>query len=104
MITNEKYYLITCNDWFVAPDGEEYRAAWGKCSVIEAKDQFGFVPLRPSTNWFCKVGIDDKSIIIAGCHIHYAIECSQRPNKRPETYIHEVTKVLMVANKIYFAE
>lgn len=104
MIINDKYYLITCNDWFIAPDGEEYRSAWGKCNITEAKDSFGFTPLRPSTNWFCKVGDGDNSIIIAGCHIHYAIECSIKPFKRTETYINDTTKVQLTANKIYFTE
>lgn len=104
MITDNKYYLITCNEYFVAPDGEEYRSAWGKCVLSEAKDAFGFVPLRPSTNWFCRVGDGENSIIIAGCHIHYAIECTMRPVKRFETHEHGATKVPMVANKIYFTE
>lgn len=101
---NGEYHLITTDSFFVAPDGEEYRAAWGKCFVVEAKESFGFVPLRPSTNWFCRVGEGENSIIVAGCQIHYAVRCKNKPFKRLETYEHEVSKVPMVANKIYFTE
>jgi hypothetical protein len=104
MIVNGEYHLITTDSYFLAPDGEEYRSAWGRCFIIEAKEAFGFVPLRPSTNWFCRVGDGENSIIIAGCQIHYAVQCETKPFKRPERYNHETTQVPIVANKIYFAE
>lgn len=104
MIKNGDYYLITVNEWFIAPDGEEYRAAWGKCKIVDIKDCFGFVPLRPSTNWFCEIGEGENSIIIAGCHIHYAIKCTQKPIIKTDTYIHDTTKTAVVLNKIYLTE
>lgn len=104
MIINGEYYLVTTGQWFLAPDGEEYRAVWGKCFVTEAKESFGFVPLRPSTNWFLRVGEGENSAIVAGCQIHYAVKCDKRPIQRTETYRHEVTKSEVVLNKIYFTE
>lgn len=104
MVKNGEYYLITTNEWFVAPDGEEYKSAWGICKVIDIKDCFGFIPMRPSTNWFLQIGEDENSIIIAGCHIHYAVKSTCRPIKKPETYIHDITKLPVVLNKIFFTE
>lgn len=88
----------------MAPDGEQYLGTWGKCNIVEAKDCFGFIPLRPSTNWFCQVGEGEGMIIIAGCHIHYAVKCSKPPVIKAGTYQHEVTKDQVVCNKIYLAE
>ncbi len=104
MVTNGQYYLVTTNDWFAAPDGELYTSAWGKCQLFEMKDVFGFIPLRPSTNWYLKIGDGENSIIIAGCHIHYAVQCSVKPNLKTGMYIHEFTKVDTVINRIYFTE
>ena len=28
-------YLITTDNWFYAPDGKEYRAAWGDVEIVE---------------------------------------------------------------------
>lgn len=33
-----------------------------------------------STNWFAKVGCEDKHVIIAGCQIHYAVKTDEQPN------------------------
>ena len=72
-------YLITSDAWFYAPDGKQYRAAWGEVEIIE--DSFlGVKTNRNSTNWFAKVGSEQKHIVIAGCQIHYAIKCENRPN------------------------
>ena len=103
MLQNDKYYLITTTEWFLAPDGEQYRAVWGKCKLLTTEDIFSFKPSRPSTNWFANVGNDDKSMIVAGCQIHYAIRCDERPlEKLPK--IGKETNQKEVDNKIYFTE
>ena len=33
-----------------------------------------------SSNWFAKVGSEQKHIIIAGCQIHYACKSDEKPN------------------------
>ena len=73
-----KNYLITTDDWFRGPDGEQYKAVWGKAVIIQAKDALGFNPTR-STNWFVVVGEGDRSVFIAGCQIHYAVLCEKPP-------------------------
>ena len=72
-------YLITTDDWFYAPDGKQYKAAWGDVQIIE--DTFlGLKTNRNSSNWFAKVGSEQKHIVIAGCQIHYAVKCEEKPN------------------------
>lgn len=71
-------YLITTDNWFFAPNGKQYRAAWGEVEILE--DTFlGLKTNRNSTNWFAKVGSEDNHIIIAGCQIHYSIRCEEEP-------------------------
>lgn len=75
MIENGKYYLITTDEWFYSPNGYQCRAVWGKCEILTTEKVFNFTPAKPSTNWFVKCG----DMIIAGCQIHYAIECDEKP-------------------------
>lgn len=72
-------YLITTDNWFIAPDGKTYRAVWGEVEIIQ--DEFlGIKTNRNSSNWFAKVGNKNNHVIIAGCQIHYAIRCEEKPN------------------------
>lgn len=73
-------YLITTNDWFVGPDGRDYRAVYGVVTGIESSEQtLGVKTNARSTNWYVKIG----EMIIAGCQIHYAIKtysCKSEPS------------------------
>lgn len=72
-------YLITTDAWFLAPDGKYYRAVWGETEIVE--DQFlGLKTNRNSSNWFAKIGSENNHVIVAGCQIHYAIKCENKPN------------------------
>jgi hypothetical protein len=72
-------YLITTDSWFYAPDGRVYRAVWGEVEIME--DTFlGVKTNRNSANWYAKVGADDKCVVIAGCQIHYAVRCQEKPS------------------------
>lgn len=73
-------YLITCDNWFVAPDGHSYLAVWGDCETVTAESALGLVPNRNSANWFVKVSNNGGEMIVAGCQIHYAASCPERPN------------------------
>jgi len=72
-------YLITSDNWFYAPDGLQYRAAWGNVNVIE-DSALGLKTNRNSTNWYAKIGSENNHCIIAGCQIHYAVKCDNKPN------------------------
>jgi hypothetical protein len=103
---NGDRYLVTTANWFHGPDGQSYRAAWGRVRVLKTKDILGFDPLRPSTNWFMKVGIERKHVLIAGCQIHYLVRCEEKP-KSPfigQTYKDKDNGLEYSAERIYFAE
>lgn len=71
-------YLITTDNWFLAPDGKQYKGVWGNVEIIE--DNFlGIKTNARSSNWFAKVGSEDKFVIVAGCQIHYAVKCENKP-------------------------
>jgi hypothetical protein len=72
-------YLITTTDWFYAPDGVQYKAAWGNVELFD-DSILGIKTNRNSVNWFAKVGSEDKHIIIAGCQINYSVRCEDKPN------------------------
>lgn len=74
---NEKY-LITTDNWFFAPDGKQYRAAWGQIKIFD-DSILGIKTNRNSSNWYVRVGNDDNHIIIAGCQIHYSVKSDDRP-------------------------
>lgn len=69
MITElNKKYLITTDDWFLAPDGNTYKAVFGTLRGIqEDEDTLG---IKGSTNWYVNIG----NMLIAGCQVHYAIQ------------------------------
>lgn len=99
-------YLITTDEWFTAPDGIQYKAAWGDVEVLE--DSFlGLKTNRNSTNWFAKVGSEDNHIIIAGCQIHYAIRCEEQPEcADAKDWQADANKlnVFKAPNRIYLAQ
>lgn len=65
--------LVTTSNWFYAPNGRTYRAAFGTLRSIQTAEQtLGVQPRQPSTNWYAQVG----ELLIAGCQIHYAVRTS----------------------------
>lgn len=63
-------FLITTNQWFLAPDGNEYRAVFGTVrAILDDEATLGIRTNRNSTNWYLLIG----GMVIAGCQIHYAI-------------------------------
>lgn len=72
-----KNVLITTQAWFYAPDGQNYRAVWGKLnSINEAGKTLGFIPNRAHANWFVEVG----KMTIMGCQVMYIIQFDNKPN------------------------
>lgn len=73
MKTGEKY-LITTDNWFLAPDGKQYKGVWGSVEILS--DSFlGIKTNARSSNWFVKVGTHKNHVILAGCQVHYAVRC-----------------------------
>jgi hypothetical protein len=72
-------YLITTDNWFIAPDGKSYRSVYGNVQIV-SDAILGIKTNVRSSNWFAKVGAEDNHVIIAGCQIHYAVKCINKPN------------------------
>lgn len=63
--------IVTCDNWFYAPDGREYRAVFGTVRAARtAEDTLGIRPNGKSTNWYLEIG----NMTIAGCQIHYLVK------------------------------
>lgn len=74
-------YLITTNNWFFAPDGENYRAVWGTVrAVLDDKETLGVGTNRNSTNWYVVIG----DTVVAGCQVFYAVR-ADTVNLEPTT-------------------
>jgi hypothetical protein len=98
--------LITTDAFFYAPDGQQYKAAWGSVKIIDDSN-LGIKTNRQSTNWFAIVGGNGKEIIIAGCQIHYSIRCDYKPRLIPHINeeIYEGKQLeFEVKSRIYIAE
>jgi hypothetical protein len=104
MIESGKKYLITSTNWFVGPDGNQYRAAYGHAVLFEAKKELGFVPTR-SANWYVKIGSKkNHHILIAGCQIHYFLRTDERPTQLPGTYTDKDSQRKFCENQILFLD
>lgn len=75
--------LITTDCWFYAPDGRSYKAVWGTVEVFSDKDVLGIQTNARSANWYVRVGKEGNAVTIAGCQIHYAVDCPNKPNTEP---------------------
>lgn len=69
--------LVTVDDWFQAPDGDDYKVVYGDAVVRKAEDILGFMPEK-SANWILDFG----DVIIMGCQIHYVSVCPGGPPNR----------------------
>tara|TARA_R110000868_G_C10644908_1_gene744438 strand:- start:275 stop:586 length:312 start_codon:yes stop_codon:yes gene_type:complete len=72
-------YIVTTDAWFTAKDGCQYKAVWGNVEILDDAI-LGVKTNRNASNWFAKVGGEDNHVIVAGCQIHYAVKCEERPN------------------------
>ena len=101
-----KKYLVTTNNWFVAPDGNQYRSAWGEVEILQ-DDFLGIKTNRNSTNWFARIGVGNRHIIVAGYQIFYAVRCENIPftGEPIEHNFHEGKTVKDIGcSKIYIAQ
>ena len=73
-------FLITCDNWFIAPDGEQYRAVFGTVhGVQDSEATLGIKTNAKSTNWYVMIG----NMVLAGCQIHYAVRCDDYSDNPP---------------------
>jgi hypothetical protein len=70
--------VVTVDDWFYGPNGNRYNSVYGLVSIVKARDLLGFDP-KNAANWFILVGSPGQQVLIAGCRVHYAAMCHERP-------------------------
>lgn len=62
--------LLTTNDWFYAPNGQQYKAVFGTVkAVLSSEATLGVRTNARSTNWYVEIG----DMTVAGCQIFYAV-------------------------------
>lgn len=76
MLLTGKKYLLTTDEWFVAPDGLKYNSIYGRVEIKRFDDLFGFTP-RGHANWL--VSLEGGRINIAGCRVNYAMQLEEPP-------------------------
>ena len=95
--------LVTTDNWFFAPDGESYRAVYGKIKgILNDYEMLGIKTNRASTNWYLQIG----NMVIAGCQIYYAIKTDQCSSLAPIREIEHEGKLYSpqtLISRIYFA-
>lgn len=75
--------LITTQQWFLAPDGLEYKAVFGTVKGIYTDSEtLGIKTNARSTNWYAEIG----NITIAGCQIFYAIKTDSANLKKVKSW------------------
>lgn len=98
-----KKVLVSCSDWFIAPDGKEYKAAWGTLNGIVSDEDMKLKMARMHANFYLLVG----KFMIAGCEAKFVIESEQRPNTEESlgwTHHEGNLKTFSRPSLIYFAE
>lgn len=98
-----KTALITTDNWFIAPDGKQYRAVFGVVkAVLSSEATLGVRTNAKSTNWYVVIG----NLTIAGCQIHYAIRADKAHFDEAEHWEHSPTGLLKydTPSRIYNAD
>jgi hypothetical protein len=105
-----KKCLVTFSNWFHAPDGQVYKAAWGKITILtEKRKTVGFSAdiVNESYNRIgcndIQIGDGDKSLIVSGSLIQFVLECSDIPKQLEGTYTLKGDSRQHINNSIYIA-
>ena len=95
-------YLITTDEWFIAPDGLKYKSVYGDVEVLQ-DNILGIKTNRMASNWFIKVSGTSESMIIAGCQIHYAIRTDQiNKDQKVKEYNYQLNTDIVRDTEILF--
>lgn len=96
--------LVTCDNYFLAPDGRQYRGVYGTLVAVQTSEEsLGVKVSLRSQDWYLTVG----RMRIAGCQIHYAIltdECHAGPSQDYTTSPDKGVLVFERPSAIYFAD
>lgn len=96
--------LINTDDWFIAPNGQQYKAVFGKLyDVCNSETTLGIKTNQKSTNWYACVG----NMIVAGCQIHYVFVTDHCDCEKPyarEELVDGKIRFLEVPSRIWHAQ
>lgn len=95
--------LVSFDNYFLAPDGRQYRAAFGTVRAVRtAEESLGVRPNGKSANWYLEVG----EMLVAGCQIHYLVKTDTCNFGNTESWgVHEGKSVKsVVPTNIYDAD
>ncbi len=96
--------LATCDNYFVAPNGQLYRAVFGTMHAVStAEDTLGIKPNGKSTNWYLQIG----NVTIAGCQVHYLVKTDKcnLDDCVPMSNIHEgLARYSQMPSQVYNAD
>ena len=102
MIIKDKHYLLNLNEFFIAPDGKQYKAVWGRCEPVHINHPTmglgdNLHNTRQSANYF--ISVDGGKFIVAGCQVMYACQCDEEPYLETGAYLSN--GVILARNCIY---
>jgi hypothetical protein len=103
LLINKKY-LLTTDNWFMAPNGSMCNAVFGTVTAIESDSgTLGIATNRHSTNWYVIIG----NMAIAGCQLHYAIQtnsCTKNNFVREVETDGQIFQCAEATSRIYFTD
>lgn len=82
-------------------DGKQYDYIYGKCEIVDAEKEIGFM-LKRSENWFIRVSGNNEEVIIPSCRVGTLVKCEkptlpQKPdNGTPLHYRDEPARLLLL--------
>lgn len=88
--------LVTTDNWFIAPDGDTYRAIFGTVKGIRKDEEtLGIKTNKGSTNWYLEIG----NMFVAGCQIHYAIKTDSYSTESATRHIEYEGKLNLITEE-----
>jgi hypothetical protein len=96
-------YLISTDDWFYGPDGQQYKAVFGTVTGVRSDEEaLGIKTNRHATNWYIEIG----NMIIVGCQVHYVTRTDRCEKRRTVLEVENNGKVELcdATQRIYFAD
>lgn len=74
MIQNGENYIVEAR--IAYKDGMQYDYIYGKCEIVDAEKEVGFM-LKRSENWFIRVTGNNEEVIIPGCRVGTLVKCKK---------------------------
>lgn len=99
MIKNGENYIVEAR--IAYKDGMQYDYVWGKCEIVDAEKEVGFM-LKRSENWFIRVTGNNEEVIIPGCRVGTLVKCEkpilpQKPDdKEARSFRDEPVRLLLL--------